>query len=46
MPGKHFYQVEIDYVVCKQPVIYIYTDGLSERGGSIYIYMVELDGIF
>lgn len=39
-----FFQVEMDYTACKLPVVY--TDGLRDRGGFIYIYMVKLAGTF
>lgn len=36
---RAFFQVEMDYIVCKLPVVY--TDGLGDRGGSIHIHIVK-----
>ena len=39
-----FFQVEMDSIVCK--LLVVYTDGLCDRGGFIYIYMTKLAGRF
>ena len=41
---RTFFQVEMDFVACKLPVVY--TDSLSDRGVFLYIYMAKLAGTF
>lgn len=41
---RNFFQVEMDFVICKLPVVY--TDSLNDRGVFLYIYMVKLAGTF
>ena len=41
---RTFFQVEMDVVVCKLPVVY--PDSLSDRGVFLNIYMAKLAGTF